>query len=331
MKFIFAFAFSFICFHAHSQYAPQAGLMGSTAIYKDSLIFVDWANHVTIQRGWLDIADTSLGKVNYGDLIYAYGKADAQVISLGDAGEAIYFFENPIVNDMGYDFAIFENGFRDPLDSNLAYLELAQVEVSNDGVNYYSFASYCTNDTNIQIAGVGEYMDARHLHNLAGKYIAGYGTPFDLEELNFILGLDIDNIRFIKIKDVVGSIHEKNCTRDFDQYKINDPYPSPFPTGGFDLDALGIIHHKFVTSTEDQTLENNIQVYPNPTQNILNFNSSETIIQVSIYSMDGRLLKLLEGNDLTKIDISFLNRGSYLIKLGFENKQTSAHYFLKNE
>jgi len=295
------------------------------------LIFVDWANHVTIQRGWLDIADTSLGKVNYGDLIYAHGKADAQVISLGDAGEAIYFFENPIVNGMGYDFAIFENGFRDPLDSNLAYLELAQVEVSNDGVNYYSFASYCTNDTNIQIAGVGEYMDARHLHNLAGKYIAGYGTPFDLEELNFILGLDIDNIRFIKIKDVVGSIHEKNCTRDFDQHKINDPYPSPFPTGGFDLDALGIIHHKFVTSTEDQTLENNIQVYPNPTQNILNFNSSETIIQVSIYSMDGRLLKLLQGKDLTKIDISFLNRGSYLLKLGFENKQTSAHYFLKNE
>lgn len=49
--------------------------------------------------------------------------------------------------------------------------------------------------------------------------------------------------------DVVGSIAESNCTRDANQHKINDPYPTPFPTGGFDLDALGIIHHQYPTNT----------------------------------------------------------------------------------
>jgi hypothetical protein len=31
---------------------------------------------------------------------------------------------------------------------------------------------------------------------------------------------------------------------DSQGHQINDPWPTPFPTGGFDLDAVGVIHQK---------------------------------------------------------------------------------------
>ncbi|GBL36179.1 hypothetical protein EMGBS15_17740, partial [Filimonas sp.] len=199
MKYVFLIlGFIIGSFSGRAQFAPQAGLPGSTAMHKDSSAFVDWASNCTVKRGWMNITDTTLGKVTAGNPGKAFGKADADIVSLGDAGEAVFFFENPIINGNGYDFAVFENGFLNPLDSNLAYLELAKIEVSNDGIIYYPFAAVCENDTTAQIAGVGEYMDARKLNNLAGKYVAGYGTPFDLDELSLQSGLDVNDIHYIK-------------------------------------------------------------------------------------------------------------------------------------
>ncbi len=215
---------------ALAQFAPQAGLPGSTAMHKDSSDFVDWASNCTVNRGWMNIADTSLGKVTAGTPAKAFGKADGDIVSLGDAGEAVFFFENPVINGAAFDFAIFENGFLNPLDSNLAYLELARVEVSNDGIVFYPFASVCENDTTIQIAGVGDYMDAGKLNNLAGKYVAGFGTPFDLDELSTQPGLNVDDIHYIKIKDIIGTLDRNH----FPSGKKSSNAPSttltnPFP------------------------------------------------------------------------------------------------------
>ena len=46
----------------------------------------------------------------------------------------------------------------------------------------------------------------------------------------------------IKIIDVVGSINESFATYDINGKPINDPYPTAFATGGFDLDAIGVIN-----------------------------------------------------------------------------------------
>ncbi|MCC7030408.1 MAG: hypothetical protein IT257_08885, partial [Chitinophagaceae bacterium] len=142
-----SFLYILILLFAHSvcnaQFAPQASLAGSTAIHKDSSIILDWASNCIIHRGWIDVADTTLGKVSSGDSSRALGIADADVVSLGDGGEAILYFSNPLVNGDGPDFAIFENGFRNPVDSNEAFLELATVEVSNNGINYFPFLAQC--------------------------------------------------------------------------------------------------------------------------------------------------------------------------------------------
>ncbi|MBK7692231.1 MAG: T9SS type A sorting domain-containing protein [Bacteroidetes bacterium] len=312
-------------FDCIAQFAPQAGLPGSTAIHKDSSIIVEWANECLIHRGWMDMADTTLGKASQGDSTKALGMADGDVVSLGDAGEAILYFANPIIDGNGVDFAIFENGFLNPLDSNLAYLELASVAVSNDGIQYYSFAATCHNDTSAQLAGVGTYMDAQNISNLAGKYISYYGTPFDVNELSMILSLDVNNIHYIKIKDVVGSISKEYCTRDVNNQVINDPYPTPFPTGGFDLDAVAVIHHKFPTEVTLHATAPKLEIYPNPAMHSLFIKNSNEIRNINIRSIDGAIQHTSEA--VPFIDIQNLQPGVYFIEfVDVENRKTTQRF-----
>jgi hypothetical protein len=243
-------------------YAPPANESGTTAIHKDSSVFVGWATSSIIERGWQDIADEILGKTTIGDEFSATEKSGTNgVVSLGDGGIATLTFEGSIFNGVGADFAVFENGFD-------AFLELAFVDVSSDGINFFRFPAYSETDTEIQTDGFGS-TDASKIHNLAGKYVNQYGTPFDLEDLNGISGLNIDAITHIRVVDAIGTINPTFSTYDNLGRAVNDPYPTPFPSGGFDLDAVGIIH---LTPTGiDENTKEVSQVYPNPFQNVLNF------------------------------------------------------------
>ena len=329
MKQLFILFFVFIVVNVSAQYAPQAGLLGSTALHKDSSIFVDWATNCTINRGWMNVADTTLGKTTAGVNSSASGFPDGDVVSLGDGGEAIYYFSNPIVNGPGFDFAIFENGFRNPADSNLSYMELAFVEVSNDGVNYKRFAATSHIDTSIQTAGFGQYTDCRLVNGLAGKYIANNGTPFDLDEFLPLSSINLNDIHYIKIKDVVGSIHRNYCSYDAQQNIINDPFPTDFISGGFDLDALGIIHQLYPTSTLNEGKENIVSIYPNPCQNQLHIQSSERIKRGIVVSLEGKVIWQSKEIDQNNIDVSSLKEGVYLLKLETENGTFLHTFFSK--
>ena len=63
----------------------------------------------------------------------------------------------------------------------------------------------------------------------------------------------------MKIIDVIGSIDYNFC--NYDQYlnKINDPFPTPFPSSGFDLDAVGVINQgsmNIILENSSNILEN---------------------------------------------------------------------------
>jgi hypothetical protein len=162
---------------AQGPFAPPVDSIGTSAIHKDSSVFVGWATQCTVIRGYQDIAQPSLGYVTAGLPENAVGLAGTNgVVSLGDGGSAIVTFSQPIMNGSGWDFAIFENAFQN------TFLELAFVEVSSDGVTYFRFPSTSLTPFETQIGTFGE-VDATLINNLAGKYRAQYGTPFDLEEL----------------------------------------------------------------------------------------------------------------------------------------------------
>ena len=64
-----------------------------------------------------------------------------------------------------------------------------------------------------------------------------------MDELKDSQALDLNWIPFVRLIDVVGSIDSVWGSRDSKGRLINDPWPSPFPSSGFDLDAVGVIHN----------------------------------------------------------------------------------------
>jgi hypothetical protein len=221
-------------------YAQAAGQPGSTAIANSSQLIVDWASGFNgLVRGPKDIANPDGGLANFGIGDEALGFADANplhVVSLGDGGHITLSFAHPITNGPGFDFAVFENGFAD------AFLELAFVEVSSNGSDFIRFESVSLTPTGSQLGSFGA-LDPTNLDNLAGKYRAGFGTPFDLAQLaGTSPQVDVDHIQFVRIVDVVGSINPALGQLDSLGNLVNDPYPTLFDAGGFDLDGVAVMN-----------------------------------------------------------------------------------------
>ncbi len=269
--------------YAQGPYSPAAGKPGSIAIHKDSSIIKAWASECSIQRGRQDISNTSLGYANVGDSTDVLGKPGTNgIASLGDGGSAVVKFNGVLFDGPGYDFAVFENSFSD------TYLELAFVEVSSDGVNFFRFGAVSLTQDTVQV-GSFDTLETSYIHNLAGKFRLNYGTPFDLSELSGISGLNIDSITHIKIIDVVGSINNAYATYDSQNNKVNDPWNTPFGSSGFDLDAVAAINIKFPTSINEDNQLRNVGVYPNPFLNRLSFdNPNQEQLKVVVKDITGK-------------------------------------------
>lgn len=315
-----------------AQFPPAAGQMGNTAIHKDSSVFVGWATGCTITRGYQDISNPGLGYAGVGDSSMAIGKGgDGGVVSLGDGGSAILTFENPLRNGPGWDFAVFENGFSD------TYLELAFVEVSSDGLNYFRFPCTSYTQDTIQVGSFGS-VDATKIDNLAGKYKALYGTPFDLQQLFSQTGLDVDSIRYIKITDVVGCIQDTFARKDQYGNKINDPWNTPYESSGFDLDAVGVIHNS-TTGIRDEISQSNFKVFPNPAGNsvFLELNNVEfQEVEIIISDLTGKEVKSFRapnsnGSENIKLDLSLLKNGIYIFSIFTAKGTASEKLVIANE
>lgn len=299
-------------------YPPPAGQEGSTAIYYDSDLFVAWATGVDLTRGHVDITDPELehngsNYASYGSPADALGIADNMVVSLGDAGVAVLTFDRPIGNGDGYDFAVFENAFND------TFLEIAFVEVSSDGENFFRFPSHSETQTETQVGGFGS-LDATYLNNFAGKYRAFFGTPFDLDELEENPLLNKNSITHVKVVDVVGTIDPQYATYDSYGNKVNDPFPTPFYSSGFDLDAVGVINEGSLSVSEIQVAK--VSIYPNPAKDIF-FVKTEGSFNLKIYDLNGRVVQSKSGiNHNQAIDISSLKTGIYMVEIQTQHKKT---------
>ncbi|MGB0390859.1 MAG: T9SS type A sorting domain-containing protein [Salibacteraceae bacterium] len=298
-----------------AQYDPAVGQTGSLAISKDSSIIKSWVSHCTLQRGYKDIADKSLGLVDYGKQAYVLGFSDPKVLSLGDSGVATLTYNGIVYNGPGADFCIFENSFNDN------FLELAHVEVSSNGVDFFRFPSVSLTSTQQQ-KGSFDLIDPTHINNLAGKHRGQYGTPFDLNDLKDSLLLNTDSITHIRIIDVVGSIDSSLGSRDGQGNLINDPYPTAFTnegyyTGGFDLDAIGLINYEgeIYLGKPYLSYDSSIKFYPNPAVNNINFTNDHIIKKIEVYTLSG--IEILERNneEISSLDVSEFPSGVYILHI----------------
>jgi hypothetical protein len=77
---------------------------------------------------------------------------------------------------------------------------------------------------------------------------------------------------------------------------------------------------------EDQVIFD-YKIYPNPTSNVINIQGDISDLKVIIYDVLGKVL--MQGEAQERIDISFLNKGTYFISLT-NNSINSTHKIIKN-
>ncbi len=212
-------------------FAPAAGQVGSTALSKDSSLITNWA---TGYQNYVQGADLD---AQWATPEKALGKAtgvSTDVVSLGNGGSITMTFGGSIFNGAGNDFSIFENSFSD------TFLELAFVEVSSDGINFFRFPTVSYTPSAVGAFG---NIDPTYIDGFAGKYRAGFGTSFDLDLLKGTVGLDINNVGYVRLVDVWGDGRElDNATAaQGGPHKIYDPYKTT-GSAGFDLEAVGVMN-----------------------------------------------------------------------------------------
>ena len=220
--------------------------------------------------------------------IVSLGEMNAEQIARGlPPGQITLTFVDPadpndegiVYNVSGDDFVVFENGLVSQFSTTEGSMEgqmlaeLAYVEVSSNGVDFVRFPS-----VSLTPEPVGAYgtIDMADVHNLAGKHPnAGglcTGTPFDLDELaglpEVIEGLvDINDIRYIRLVDVPGTgdffdeatayvvpeAGPQGLTYPQD-HPIYDAWPT-WGSGGFDLEAVGLLREQEDTDDEEQDVQ----------------------------------------------------------------------------
>ncbi|MCL4720590.1 MAG: PEP-CTERM sorting domain-containing protein, partial [Gammaproteobacteria bacterium] len=121
-------------------FAPAAGQPGSTAIAAGDPAIVSWGSRV------IDYSPGSDVDLQFQTPLRALGPAGNSdgsndgftfdIVSLGNGGSITLGFAVPIADGPGPDFLVFENSFSD------GFLELAWVEVSSDGSNFFRFPAF---------------------------------------------------------------------------------------------------------------------------------------------------------------------------------------------
>lgn len=88
----------------------------------------------------------------------------------------------------------------------------------------------------------------------------------------------------------------------------------------------GPIYSSQIKLGTDESSMSKVSVYPNPAKDFVNINSSSKVTTVTIFSVDG---KQLAEDSSTKINISKLPAGVYLMKIDFADGKSSTQKIMK--
>jgi hypothetical protein len=144
--------------------------------------------------------------------------ASLDVLSLGAFGEIVIGFgEQSITDGAGPDFVVFENPFYVRGDPNDPYAELGEVSVSTDAVSWRKFA--CNTEGQARWPGCAGWTPTFPFDPTApiDPESCG-GDAFDLAEVG------MSEARYVRIVDLDAG--------------------GEMPSVGFDLDAVGLVHHR---------------------------------------------------------------------------------------
>jgi hypothetical protein len=215
-------------------YAPAPPDVTTTAVAYDDPRIVGWAAGVDSYLPGPGVTESQFMMPSQ-----AFGPAGTStlaVVTLGNGGSITLTFGAPITDGDSWDFAVYENSFASDV-----FLELGFVEVSSDGSHFARFDSAFQSHV---APGGNSSGTAAQIGGLAGTYMVGYGTPFDLAALRNSPvvrdgTVDLTSIRYVRLVDIIGD----GATLDSFGRGIIDPLSSG-PTAGFDLDGIAVLNQR---------------------------------------------------------------------------------------
>jgi Secretion system C-terminal sorting domain len=123
-----------------------------------------------------------------------------------------------------------------------------------------------------------------------------------------------------------GSVIAANSTYSVGEIIVNPVNPNQSSTGIIGI--LAQINAQLLEVSEFE-ISNHITVYPNPTQSMLYFQTTENLLKekIAIYDLTGKLILQKTINENHTLDLSELASGQYLIQ--FQNKKYKSIQIIK--
>ncbi len=205
------------------------------------------------------------------------------------------FPNNQITNiNLAQNVALENIDFGDNLITQIDFLP-------NPNLKYVS----CSNNSLVNL-------DLSHNPNIEKLYC----NNGSLSNLNIKNGNNI-NIRFVQVQDNPNltciQVDDENAT-----YPVCDP-PN---LSGWCKDSTAVYSEECVLGLEEYD-SIAFTMFPNPTQDVLNIESKETIESIIIYSIQGQLVKEISSSS---IDVSALTNGIYFAQVSSEGKTTTKKF-----
>ncbi len=93
-------------------------------------------------------------------------------------------------------------------------------------------------------------------------------------------------------------------------------YEDIIDDGWAQLEFVSLVKETLGVGTSVKTnASDKLTLYPNPTTSTLNINSESPVLELTIYSLTGKIVKWVVQNEINTVDVHDLSSGLYLIKL----------------
>lgn len=157
--------------------------------------------------------------------------------------------------------------------------------------------------------------------------ITGIATPNDEFSVWYGRGSkDPRNGTFVKILDLTSKI--QNTYKWVDTANVELPYASDTGYIVFKYQATNnwfvigldsIVVKKPGLSIDKKTFENQAELFPNPGNNLVQIKCDESILEVSVTDLSGRLFVINSNLDSKSVDVSTLTAGVYTFAIRTQN------------
>jgi hypothetical protein len=145
-------------------------------------------------------------------------RGSTHVLSLGVGGSVVLELGTAVVDGPGVDLLVFENAFYASGDRNAPFTEPGIVGVSEDGVSFVEWP--CDPATDVTLAGCAGVRPVYARDGATGDPEVDGGDAFDLADIG------VATARFVRIRDSGRGTGLR----------------AQAPMGGFDLDAVYVVH-----------------------------------------------------------------------------------------